>query len=106
MDAAIEITTDIEPGHLDQARILLGDVELGRFEGRSTVRFDVAPGHHVVVVKDGFGMTAATKFMVQRGHCASVRLTQRDPEGWGLVFGGFHVLRRAGDARIEADAGG
>lgn len=102
MDAAVEITVEgIDPGHLDGARILLGDTELGRFEGRTTVRFAIPAGRHVLLVKDGYGMSAASTFHVQSRQCARLTLRHGEPEGWGLVFGGFHALRRAGTGPLN-----
>lgn len=102
MDAAVEITVEgIDPGHLDGARILLGDTELGRLEGRTSVRFTVPAGRHVLLVKDGYGMSAASKFHVQSRQCARLILRHGEPEGWGLVFGGFHALRRAGTGPLD-----
>ncbi|WP_226346868.1 hypothetical protein [Agilicoccus flavus] len=103
MSAVVEITTEgIPPEDLSGARIMLGDTELGRFDGQPTVRFEVSPGRHVLIIRDGFGLTAAMRFRVVRGQLVRLCLALHEPENWGLVFGGYHVLQRAGTERISS----
>ena len=39
----------------------------------------------------------------QHRYCAIIRLVQREPDAssWGMVFGGYHKLRRAGHEPID-----
>lgn len=104
-DAAIEISTgDIDPEHLREARIYLGDVELGHFDGQPTVTYDVPSGRHVLIVREGVGRLAATKLLVRPHYCARLHLARRDdPDGVGIALTGAHVLRRAGHQPLEDD---
>lgn len=104
VSAAVEVTIgDLDPGTLEDARFYLGSQELGRLEGRQTVRWDIPAGRHVLHMRAGYGMSAAIGFRVQHRNCAVIRLVEREPDSssWGLVFGGFHELRRAGTEHID-----
>ncbi|MBD5830080.1 hypothetical protein DXX98_04485 [Janibacter melonis] len=108
-DAAIRISTgDIDPEHLRGAQIMLGDVELGRFDGQSSVTYDIPAGRHVLIIREGVGWVTATKLVVRHGYCANLHLARRDdPDGVGISLIGAHVLRRDGQEPIaESDEPG
>lgn len=104
MTAAVEVTIgDLDPEAFADARFLLGDEELGRLDGHRTRRWEIPAGRHVLHLKAGYAMSAAIGFGVQHRHCAVIRLVERepDPASWGLLFGGYHELRQAGDEAFD-----
>lgn len=104
MTAAVEISIgEVDPATLTEATFFLGDEELGRLDGRDTVRWEIPAGRHVLHLRAGYGMSAAIGFRVQHRHCAIIRVVEREPDAssWGMVFGGFHELRRAGSEPID-----
>ena len=104
MTAAVEISIgEVDPATLTEATFFLGDEELGRLDGRDTVRWEIPAGRHVLHMRAGYGMSAAIGFRVQHRNCAIILLVEREPDAssWGMVFGGFHELRRAGSEPID-----
>lgn len=97
--AAVEIRTgDIDPVHLKGKSVMLGDTELGVFDGtESTLRFEIPAGRHYLMLKEGLNTSEPVAFLVQQGHCAQLTLREFHADMFSVVFGGWYALKRTGD---------
>ncbi len=103
MGAAVEINTgDIDPVHLKDKHVMLGNEDLGVLDGTErVVHFDIPAGRHVLYLKEGLTTSGAVGFLVQTGHCAQLTLKDVDAGMFAPFFGGWFALKRSGDVLEE-----